>query len=49
MSTIRKMYIIRKKLGIIDRGKHGDSKASLFQEFDVPKGTTRGWMKEDKL
>jgi hypothetical protein len=41
------MYIIRKKLGIIDVGKYRNSKASLFQGFGVPKATTHGWMKQD--
>lgn len=44
------MSTINEKLGIIDKLKHGDSKASLFREFGVPEGTICSLMKEeDKL
>jgi hypothetical protein len=41
---------MKEKLGIIDRVKCSDLKASVFQEFGVSEGTVHGWMKEeDKL
>jgi hypothetical protein len=50
MSTKRKAYTIKEKLGIMDIVKHRDLKAGLFQEFGVPEGTVHEWMKvEDKL
>jgi hypothetical protein len=50
MSTKRKTYTTKEKLGIMDTVKHSDLEAGLFQEFDVPEGTVHDWMKdEDKL
>jgi hypothetical protein len=45
MSTKRKTYTTKEK-DIISRVKHGDSKASLIQEFGVLEGTICGWLKE---
>jgi hypothetical protein len=50
MSTKRKMHTINEKLGIIDKLKRDDSKASLLREFGVPEGAIRALMEEeDKL
>jgi hypothetical protein len=46
MSTESKIYPTKEKLGIIDRVKHRNLKASIFQEFGVSEGTVHGWMKE---
>jgi hypothetical protein len=46
MSTKSKIYPTKEKLGIIDRVKHSDLKASVFWEFGVSEGTVHGWMKE---
>jgi hypothetical protein len=49
MSAKRKMYMVKDKLGIINKMKRSDSKASSFWEFVDPEGTVHGWMKEDRL
>jgi hypothetical protein len=50
MSKKRKIYTRNENLGITDKLKCGDLKASLLQEFGVSEGTICDLMKEeDKL
>jgi hypothetical protein len=46
VSTKRKKHIIKEKLGIIERVKHGDSEANLFWEFSIPEGTISSWIRD---
>jgi hypothetical protein len=47
MMTKRKNYTVIEKLKISKRVRTGESEATLFCEFGIPKGTIHGWVKKE--